>query len=223
MPAADLPIVARALSHLDHTAVVAAEGTFTYRDLIEASERVAARLLNGRADLAEARVAFLAPAGWPYVATQWGIWRAGGVAVPLATSHPPAELEHVIRDAEPEIVVAHPDFAHTLRSLDPVKAARVIETPAALERPTPHTPLPGVVEGRRAMIVYTSGTTGKPKGVVTTHANLRAQVTSLITAWEWTADDHILLVLPLHHVHGIVNVLTCALWAGARCDMAPKF
>ena len=223
MPAADLPIVARALSHQGRTAVVAAEGTFTYRDLIEASERVAACLLNGRADLVEARVAFLVPAGWHYVATQWGIWRAGGVAVPLATSHPPAELEHVIQDAEPEIVVAHPDFAETIRGLGSVQAARFIGSQQALDRPTSHTPLPGVEEGRRAMIVYTSGTTGKPKGVVTTHANLRAQVTSLITAWEWTADDAILLALPLHHVHGIVNVLTCALWAGARCEMLPKF
>ena len=206
-------------------AIVTAEGTFTYRDLLEASSRVAACLLDGRADLGEARVAFLAPAGWPYVATQWGIWRAGGVAVPLATSHPPAELEHVIRDAEPEIVVAHPDFAETMRSLDAVKRVRLLRTDEALAHP--RHPAPGtwaeVAEGRRAMIVYTSGTTGKPKGVVTTHANLRAQVTSLITAWEWTADDAILLVLPLHHVHGIVNVVTCALWAGARCEMLPKF
>src|SRR5207247_9827400 len=66
-------------------------------------------------------------------------------------------------------------------------------------------------------------TTGKPKGVVTTHANIAAQVTSLVTAWEWRAEDWILLVLPLHHVHGIINVLTCALWAGARCEMHPKF
>src|SRR5205809_2500953 len=73
------------------------------------------------------------------------------------------------------------------------------------------------------MIVYTGGTTGKPKGVDTTHGNLRAQVMSLVTAWEWTADDAILLVLPLHHVHGIVNVLTCALWAGARCEMLARF
>jgi malonyl-CoA/methylmalonyl-CoA synthetase len=223
MPTADLPLVARALSHPDHTAVVAAEGTFTYRDLLDASARVAARLLEGRPDLEEARVAFLAPAGWHYVATQWGIWRAGGVAVPLATSHPPAELEYVIRDADAEVVVVHPDFADTLRSLAPVKAARLIETPEALEHPTHHAPRTGVAEGRRAMIVYTSGTTGKPKGVVTTHANLRAQVTTLISAWGWTADDAILLVLPLHHVHGIVNVLTCALWAGARCEMHAKF
>ena len=72
-------------------------------------------------------------------------------------------------------------------------------------------------------MVYTSGTTGRPKGVVTTHANLRAQVTSLIAAWEWTVGDAILLVLPLHHVHGIVNVLACALWAVARCEMLAKF
>ena len=65
------------------------------------------------------------------------------------------------------------------------------------------------------MILYTSGTTGRPKGVVTTHANYAAQIASLIAAWEWTRDDRALLVLPLHHVHGIVNVLGCALAAGA--------
>jgi malonyl-CoA/methylmalonyl-CoA synthetase len=73
------------------------------------------------------------------------------------------------------------------------------------------------------LILYTSGTTSKPKGVVTTHRNIEAQVTSLIEAWEWTSEDHILHVLPLHHIHGIINVLTCALWAGARCQILPRF
>lgn len=73
------------------------------------------------------------------------------------------------------------------------------------------------------MILYTSGTTSKPKGVVTTHANIQAQVESLISAWGWTADDHILHVLPLHHLHGILNALTCALWAGAKCELLPRF
>src|SRR5439155_1098766 len=56
-----------------------------------------------------------------------------------------------------------------------------------------------------------------------THANFAAKVRSLVTAWEWRPDDWILLVLPLHHVHGIINVVTCALWAGARCEMLAKF
>ena len=73
------------------------------------------------------------------------------------------------------------------------------------------------------MILYASGTTSKPKGVVISHRNILAQIASLIDAWEWTADDHVLHVLPLHHTHGIVNVLLCALWAGAACEMLPQF
>jgi malonyl-CoA/methylmalonyl-CoA synthetase len=73
------------------------------------------------------------------------------------------------------------------------------------------------------MILYTSGTTGKPKGVVTTHANIAAQIKSLVQAWEWTMDDRILNILPMHHVHGIVNVVSCALWVGAVCEIFPRF
>ena len=57
-------------------------------------------------DLNEARVAFLVTPGFDYVAVQWGIWRAGGIAVPLPMSHPPAELEYLIRDSEASIVIA---------------------------------------------------------------------------------------------------------------------
>ena len=153
---------------------------------------------------------------------QWGVWRAGGVAVPLAVSHPAAELEYVIRDAEAETVVVHPDFAAAMQAVHLPPTVRTVTTDQAVGT-APRSPLPGVAAGRRAMIVYTSGTTGKPKGVVTTHANIVAQVTSLVTAWEWRADDWVLLVLPLHHVHGIINVLSCALWAGARCEMLAKF
>ena len=73
------------------------------------------------------------------------------------------------------------------------------------------------------MILYTSGTTGSPKGVVISHASIQAQVESQSEAWGWSADDRILLHLPLHHVHGIVNVLTCALWNGAVCEVLPRF
>ncbi|HEX9704786.1 MAG TPA: acyl-CoA synthetase [Gemmatimonadales bacterium] len=220
--ASEVPLVARAAASGDRPAIAATEGTFSYRHLLDASARTAVNLLDGRRDLAEARVAFLVPPGWRYVTTQWGVWRAGGIAVPLAVSHPPAELEYVVRDSQAEIVVVHPDFQATMDAVRLPSAVRRLST-QDLEAPTHDAPLPGVVEGRRAMVVYTSGTTGKPKGAVTTHANLRAQIESLIHAWAWSPDDRILLVLPLHHVHGIVNVLGCALWSGALCEMAPRF
>jgi malonyl-CoA/methylmalonyl-CoA synthetase len=70
---------------------------------------------------------------------------------------------------------------------------------------------------------YTSCTTRKPKGVVTTHEIIAAQIQSLVEAWEWSGSDHILNVLPLHHIHGIINVLGCALWSGATWETLPKF
>jgi malonyl-CoA/methylmalonyl-CoA synthetase len=221
MPSSELPLVARARGFSASTAVVAPEGVFSYADLLDASARVAAALLGGAADLRKARVAFMAPPGWEYVAVQWGIWRAGGIAVPLAVSHPAAELAYVVDDADAEIVVAHPEFAGILHPIASGKGLRFLGTAEAL-RAEP-SDLPPIDEARRAMMVYTSGTTGRPKGVVTTHRTLRAQVESLVEAWGWTAEDRVLLVLPLHHVHGIVNVLCCALWSGAVCEILPRF
>ena len=73
------------------------------------------------------------------------------------------------------------------------------------------------------MILYTSGTTSDPKGVVATHRNVEAQVESLVEAWGWSSDDYILNHLPLHHVHGIINAMSCALWVGATCELLPRF
>ena len=73
------------------------------------------------------------------------------------------------------------------------------------------------------MILYTSGTTSKPKGVVTTHANIESQIRSLIDAWHWESTDRIPLFLPLHHIHGIINILTCGLWAGAAVETFTRF
>jgi malonyl-CoA/methylmalonyl-CoA synthetase len=226
------PIVARACAHGSGVAIRDRAGTHTYDQLDRASAIVAARLLGGRDDLNEARIAFLVTPGFDYVAVQWGIWRAGGIAVPLPMSHPLAELEHLIRDSEASVAIADPENTEVVAPLAKTASVKFV-TPADLKvgtttehrtHPThlapPTHPTP---PARRALIVYTSGTTGRPKGVVTTHANLTAQIESLITAWEWTAADRTLLVLPLHHVHGILNIVCCALWSGATLEMLPKF
>jgi malonyl-CoA/methylmalonyl-CoA synthetase len=217
-----LALVERAAAHGRRTAIVSSEGVFGYARLLDASAVVATRLLTGRDDLADARVCWLVPPSWDYVVVQWGAWRAGGFGVPLATSHPPAELAHVLDDAQPEVVVAHPKLVERVRGVAQERGLTVLQTPALL-RPGPVGGLPDIDEGRPALMLYTSGTTGRPKGVVLSHANLRAQVESLGEAWKWTSSDHILLHLPLHHVHGIVNVLTSALWHGATCEVLPRF
>ncbi|KAK3729010.1 hypothetical protein QZH41_011468, partial [Actinostola sp. cb2023] len=78
-------------------------------------------------------------------------------------------------------------------------------------------------DDKGAIIFYTSGTTGNPKGVITTHANIRAQACGMVKAWGWTKSDCILHVLPLHHVHGVINALACPLWVGATCVMLQEF
>jgi malonyl-CoA/methylmalonyl-CoA synthetase len=217
-----IPLIHRAESWPERLAVVAPEGAFTYGDLLRVSSGAACRLLSGRRDLEGARVCFLVPPAWDYVATQWGIWRAGGVAVPLAVSHPPAELAYVIQDTEPAAVIAHPSLRDRVVTVAAEAGVPLIPTPELLAFP-PGDASDAARSDGPAMILYTSGTTGRPKGVVTTHANIRAQVESLVEAWGWTRSDHILLHLPLHHVHGIVNVLTCALWSGACCQILDHF
>jgi malonyl-CoA/methylmalonyl-CoA synthetase len=207
----------------DRLAIVAADGVFSYYDLAQAAARVAAELLRGAADLGEQRVAFLVPPSFAYAVVSRGIWLAGGVAVPLAVSHPPAELEHVIRDAQASIVVGSGRHGDALASIAAAAGARFIRTPDLIAADREPRPAVEPSPDRRAMIIYTSGTTGKPKGAVTTHGNMAAQIASLLTAWEWSPADRALLVLPLHHVHGIINVLGCALAAGASCEILPQF
>src|SRR6188472_1509136 len=204
------------------TAIVAADGSYSYDELDDASRRVAAALLGDNDDLRQTRVAFLVHPSFAYAAVQRGIWRAGGVAVPLAVSHPPAELEYVIRDSGAGVVVADKASAATLMPIARAVHARFVAAEDTL-RAIPADGLPHLGSNRRAMIIYTSGTTGRPKGAVSTHQIIGSQIASLVEAWRWTPSDHLLLVLPLHHVHGIINGLGSALAVRATCEILPAF
>ena len=125
-----------------------------------------------------------------------------------------------------------PPPSSTTSSVMPVRSWRSSTSPGRT-RPRPaspscasttsavprRTPGPVAVPARRpgddALIVYTSGTTGKPKGAVHTHGSLLAGVSSLLTAWAWTPEDRLVLCLPLFHVHGLCAGLFGTLAAGA--------
>jgi malonyl-CoA/methylmalonyl-CoA synthetase len=207
--------------HGERPAIVDGRGVNTHADLTAAAARVASSLAGPGGDARGARVALLIPPGFEFAAVLRGVWRAGGVAVPLAVTDPAAELDYVLRDSGAETLVTGQGFAHAIAPLAAAADVRLCTTDSLLEA-APTDLLP-VAEGRRALIVYSSGTTARPKGVVHTHANVAAQVASLSSAWAWTADDRTLLVLPLHHVHGLINVLCSAMGAGACCEMPPRF
>ena len=218
-----LALFSRAAENAARTAVRDSSGTYTYGELLHGSAGIAAALLDGARDLGEARVAFLVSPGFDHVCVQWAIWRAGGVAVPLCSAYPAAELEYQIDDADVGIVVAEGESSKTLGEIARRGGRRFLTLDELRTPDAVSIDLPSLDPARRAMILYTSGTTSRPKGVVSTHAGMQAQIEMLVGAWEWESADRILHVLPLHHVHGIVNVLLCALWSGATCDFLPRF
>ncbi|TAD97834.1 MAG: long-chain fatty acid--CoA ligase [Bacteroidetes bacterium] len=196
-------------------------GIYRYEDLINHSARFASALLKIKPDWKDQPVAFLVHANFDYVACLWGIWRAGAIAVPIAVTHPKAEIQHILENTGTEVLIIHEDFEPKVKDL--IAKPNIILLKVQDMYSEYIADVPKVDEDRAALILYTSGTTSKPKGAIHTHKSIKAQVKILIEAWEWTSKDVILNVLPLHHVHGVINVLSCCLWAGATCEMLTKF
>lgn len=194
---------------------------YSYGDLLRESHHVATSLLAAREDLHEEPVAFIAKPGPDYVVMQWGIWRAGGVAVPLPRSHSKRELREIVETAKCRAVIGDEERRSDLVTI--CRSLGISYTALEQHHSTPGRRLPTVDSHRAALILFTSGTTAKPKGVLLAHRNLESQAETLSEAWDWSTKDRILNVLPLHHVHGIVNVAYCAFWNGALCDFMNKF
>lgn len=211
---ADLPIIAKAIANAERIAFFKGEVLTTYGDLLTQSAAMAAALLDGKADLEEERIAFMVPTGPEYAVVQWAIWRAGGIAVPLNQGAAVPEIAHVFDVAGVTRVVISGGLRDRLGDLPQERGLELL-APETLQA---EGALPTIDPARRAMILFTSGTTNKPKGVVSTHRIIEAQAAALIEAWQWRADDRIPLFLPMHHLHGILNVLTCALYSGAAIE-----
>ena len=183
-----LKLINNAPQYFSNTAIISNGQPYSYHELWTASRHFAHLLLDNQKDLSETRVAFMVTPSFDYVAVQWAIWQAGGVGVPLCTTHPLASLQYVIEDTAAEIIVVSPQYEMLLKPLSNEKGIRVIVLEDEIwanfikMSEIPNDALPNIEPHRRAMILYTSGTTNLPKGVVTTHANIEAQISMLLRA-----------------------------------------
>ena len=195
----------------------------TYGEIDDWSARVAAVLHEAgvvEGDRVVAQIAKTPSA----VALYFGCLRVGAVYVPLNEAYTFDEVAYFIGDARPVLIVAAPgrdvpadgirvmtvdqDGGGTLADL-------VVAAPARAERAT--------MAGRTAAMLYTSGTTGKPKGAMLTTENLASNATALAALWGFTADDVLLHALPIFHVHGLFIALHCAMLRGCEVRFLPRF
>lgn len=167
--------------------------------------------------------------------TEWlpachaGVLAAGAVATPIDPAWPDPALAGLVARAAPAVAIADaalaargPGFAPGLRwwcpASDPPAGAARLARDGALAT--------GVVAragADPALLVFTSGTTGAPKGVALSHANLACNLEALAEAWAWTASDRLLHVLPVHHLHGVGVALYGSLRLGAALVFHERF
>ena len=149
-----------------------------------------------------ARVAVVAEPALETAVAIAGVLVAGGCAVPVNPAAGQQEREHVLANAAPELVLGRNDVDLGARSPLP-------RPPATDEQP--------------ALVVYTSGTTGPPKGAVLSRRAVAACLDGLAEAWQWTSEDVLSHALPLFHVHGLVLGTVGPLRIGSRLVSLPRF
>ena len=218
-----------AAQHPRRPAVKLDDTVLTYSELDALSARAGA-LVRGAGVRAGDRVALIAPNVPHMPISYYGILRAGAVVVPLNPLLTPRELAHHFQDAEVSAVVVWEAMAEAARAAVAGlgQDVPVLELTAAgtLEQLLGTDPLPGVeerAEGDTAVLLYTSGTTGRPKGAVLTHDNLRANALMVVDLFRITEEDVFFGGLPFFHVFGQTVVLNAVVAAGASVTLLPRF
>ncbi|MDE3131833.1 MAG: AMP-binding protein [Acidobacteriota bacterium] len=173
-------------------AISVAGGGLVYGELREAAAAVAAKLEGTQ------RVAVWAQPSLEFCVAAVAALAAGVALVPINPKLGRAELEHVLGDSHPDVLIGAPDTG--LPSLHWQPRRLVIDLAERRARP----PRAEVTDADPALIVYTSGTTGRPKGAVLPRRALATNLDAVAQAWAWSGDDVLVHALPLFHVHGLV-------------------
>lgn len=199
--------------------------TLTYAELTAAVDRLAAGLHAWGLRQGD-RVAFFLGNSPEFVIAYLAVIKVGAIMVPVNLRYRRMEIGHIFADCEPRLVVTEQeqvsvlaDAGYTPEGELPFLLAEELPTWSSDAAWKP----PLVLAEELALIMYTSGTTGRSKGAMLSHSNVLATVTGLLAAWGWQPDDVLLLCLPLFHTHGLVVGLHCALAAGATILLRTKF
>jgi malonyl-CoA/methylmalonyl-CoA synthetase len=174
------------------------------------------------------RVAFFLSNRPEFVTAYLAVIRLGAVMVPVNLAYRRREIAHMLADAGPRLLLTERAHVAVLDELADeetrgLEAVLLAEDLAGWTDDSTGFVPPLVEEGDLAMLLYTSGTTGRSKGALITHGNVMATMTGLLTAWAWEPADSLLLTLPLFHTHGLVVGLHCALAAGATVLLRRRF
>jgi malonyl-CoA/methylmalonyl-CoA synthetase len=199
----------------------AQRGWISAAELEDATRRVAGRL-QAAGLVPGDRMLFSAESSLQLVVAHVAALRSGIVVVPTNTAYREREVAHIVSDARPKAALVDSDdrarWVSAAAGSEAVVVGPEVDLPdgeaAVLDAAAPEDP---------ALIGYTSGTTGSPKGAVLFHASLLAGSESVGLAWRWTAADRLVLALPLFHAHGLCVGLHGALLAGASVVLLPRF
>lgn len=154
---------------------------------------------------------------------------SNAIAVPLAPSFPATEIRYILNHSEALVLVSSAKFSSKAQEvlqegLDKVPISASAEKITHGAQHTGQVELKGeAYNAEGGMMLYTSGTTARPKGVLLPTMVLQAQAHSLLEAWQYTPKDLLLHVLPLHHIHGTVNALLTPLMAGSTIEFMFPF
>ena len=141
-------------------ALVEGDDSYTYSKVNRRIDRFATGLLDGRDDLKEERIAFFMPASLDYVTAMHGIWRAGGIAIPLNVASAVAELDHYLTSAGVTRMIANGKYQESLRELCAELHIELVSSDDILADEI--AALPEIIPERRGLMLFTSGTTTKP-------------------------------------------------------------
>jgi long-chain acyl-CoA synthetase len=211
----------------DRSALRLDEAQTTYAQLDEASARVAG-LLRARGVEPGDRVGIMLP-NVPYFAVcYYGVLRAGGTVVPMNVLLKAREVSFYLGDPEAKVCFAWHDFADQAEAGGAETGAEVVpvapgEFDALLAGTDPDEGIAERSDDDTAVLLYTSGTTGTPKGAELTHSNLSRNVESCLKLFETTSDDMVLGALPLFHSFGQTCALNASVRAGACLTLIPRF